>query len=206
VTTVFNTTRLSDKDFINIALNTTQYFSYHIEHGCDNFDDCAGVFAEKKMIEMKEKTYNVSYILDDFDNLLSSTDTSKGFTFYDRNRITDNCSSPDKLCYLRHNQINDGTDAVGCPRGFGISPVNVAVHDQGYSVELSFHCSRRLCNTIETMNKVKNILFKYNITDKNGRTRSWPTNIGITSIGVSSHSMRCPYLFVLICAYYPFLS
>ncbi len=56
VTTVFNTTRLPDKDFINIAPNTTQYFSYHIEHGCDNFDDCAGVFAEKKMIKMNEKT------------------------------------------------------------------------------------------------------------------------------------------------------
>ncbi len=101
-----------------------------------NLDDCARVFAEKKMIEMKEKAYNVSEILNDFDTLLSHTDTSKELTCYDGNRTTDLCSSPDKLCYLEHDQIGNKTNRLSCPQIVINPTVNVIVNDQGDSAGL----------------------------------------------------------------------
>ncbi|CAF1159088.1 unnamed protein product [Rotaria sp. Silwood1] len=185
VTTFLETDTSSDQDFIRIEPNRTKHFFYQIAHGCNHSDDCARIFAEKKMIEMKEKAYDVTYILNDFDSLLSRTDTNQELTCYDGNRTTDQCSTPDKLCFLEHNQISDETNALSCPQEYINPTVNIIVNDEGVGARLYVRCSRRLCNTAETVNEVKHILFKHKITDKNGRTRSWTTNIGITPIGVS---------------------
>ncbi|CAF1279566.1 unnamed protein product [Adineta steineri] len=198
VTMHFITGLSTNQDFIRIEPNRTQHFSYQIEYACDNFDDCARTFAEKKMIQMKEKAYNISSIFNDFDVLLSRTDTSKELTCYDGNWATNLCSTPDKLCYLEHHQISDTTDASSCPQEFNNPTVNVIVNDQGYGAGLFVRCSRHLCNTAETVNTVKQILFKHQITDKNGRTRSWTTSEGKIAIGVFFHIVPALLLICII--------
>ncbi len=194
----FSTGSSNNQDFIRIEPNQTKHFSYQIEYGCANFDHCARVFAEKKMIEMKEKAFNVSDILNDFDTLLSRTDTNKELTCYDGNRTTDLCSSPDKLCYLEHYQISNKTNRLSCPQTFINPTVNVIVNDQGDSAGLYVRCSRHLCNTAEIVNEAKQILFKHQITDKNGRTRSWAANTGINPIGVFFNIVSALLLICMI--------
>jgi tetrahydromethanopterin S-methyltransferase subunit F len=184
VTMLFTIDPSINHDFIRIEPGRAKQFSYQIGYACTDFDDCARTFAEKKMIEMKEKPYNISSIHDDFDVLLGRSDTSKELICYDGNQTTNLCSAPDKLCYLEHHQITNVTDTSSCPKEYNYFTASVVVRDQGNGAALLVRCSRDLCNTAETVNAVKQVLFKHQITDKNGRTRSWTTNTGIISIGV----------------------
>ncbi|CAF4139114.1 unnamed protein product [Rotaria sp. Silwood2] len=180
---------------IEVAMNT--FFSYDINHVCKNKDDCARNFAEKKIIAMTQRSFNISNIYTDLERILFKKESlDDDLLCFDSNEAVRQCAIAGMMgsCQIIDDLIKYNIHRRTCQRHSQES-ASVNIYDSNSFAIMTVKCNRMLCNGPLTIEAVKNVLNHYNITDVNGRL---PGNSSRLSIKY--------YLFILIffCSFFEF--
>ncbi|CAF1101365.1 unnamed protein product [Adineta ricciae] len=160
------------KQFIMIETAKTKFFSYDIDHTCADTDDCARQFIEMKVLEMRQRPYNLS-------------------TCFDTNDAVRQCAVSGMIgaCQIIDDLIKYKLHRRSCQRSHHES-ASVNIYDSGTFAMMTVKCNRMLCNGPLTIEAVKKVLHKHNITTVSGRLP-----------GASSH-MSLKFYFVLLMLFF----
>ena len=146
----------------SIYILPSNYLSYTAIYACSDHDNCAIDFTTKKVLDLSNRMFNVGSVTNQLATLLleQRQPSDPALCCYD----SEQCVSG--LCKVdidtKTNKVNERT----CVRD---GTVRVHVFDGGSLPSLSVECNRTRCNSPENVNAVKEILFRHNLTDANGR-------------------------------------
>ncbi len=177
-----------NRHFIMIETAMNRFFSYDINHVCKDENDCARLFAEKKIIEMTQKILNISNIYFDLQRILyQKSILSNDLVCFDSNETIRQCAISGIIgsCQIIDDLIKRKLYRRSCQRSIQES-ASVNIYDSGNFAMITVKCNRMLCNGPLTIEAVKKVLNHYNITDSNGRLP-----------GNSSRMSFMYYLFIL---------
>jgi hypothetical protein len=146
------------------SIDKRTYFSYTIVYECNNQDDCARQFAQKKIIEMINHSFDIDDVTNDIMSLLPDTGTNTTVVCYDSEKNVDQCSNVTHryLCQIS-DVITSKKISQSCTYKQSSSVFSVNMQDLRYYAKFDFDCSRSLCNNVSMLQTVKQIMFKHNI-------------------------------------------
>jgi len=174
--------------FIMIETAMNKFFSYEINHVCKDKDDCARLFAEKKIIEMTQRVINISNLYSDLQRILyRKSILSEGLACFETNEAVRQCTVSGIIgsCQIIDDLVKYKLHRRSCQRSIQES-ASVNIYDSGSFAMMTVKCNRMLCNGPLTIEAVKKVLNRYNITDINGRLP-----------GNTSRMSLIRYLFIL---------
>ena len=151
-------------------------------------DDCARIFAEKKIPEMTQRIFNTSYLFSDLEKILNRQSfVAEDLLCFDTNESIRQCavSGTSGSCQIIDDLVKRKLHRRSCQRHTRES-TSVNIYDSGNFAMMTVKCNRMLCNGPLTTEAVKKILRHYNITDIYGRLP-----------GKTSHMSLTYYLFIL---------
>ncbi len=190
---LFNDQIIGDnRHFMMIETSMKTFFSYEINHVCKDQDDCGRIFAEKKIIEMTRRFFNISNIYIDLKRILHRESTSSNdLACFDMNEAVRQCAVSGFIgsCQIIDDLIKHKFHRRSCQRNTQES-ANVNIYDSGSFAMMTVKCNRMLCNGPLTTEAVKKVLKYYNITDMNGRLSGKCSRMSLRS-----------YLFILTLAF-----
>ncbi|CAF1099005.1 unnamed protein product [Rotaria sordida] len=178
-----------NRHFIMIEVAMKRFFSYDINYICKDKDDCTRYFAEKKIIEMRQRSFNISNIYNDLKQILyKNTNLDNDLLCFDSNEAIRQCTVAGIIgsCQIIDDLIKYKIYRRSCQHHSQES-ASVNIYDSNNFAIMTVKCNRMLCNGPLTIQAVKNVLNHYNITDINGRL-----------LGNSSRISLKYYLFILI--------
>lgn len=180
------------RQFIMIEAATTKFFSYDIDHTCSDADDCARQFVEMKVLEMKRRSYNLSSIYSALERILyQKPHGSHDLACFDTNDAVRQCAVSGMIgaCQIIDDLIKYKLHRRSCQRSHHES-ASVNIYDSGSFAMMTVKCNRMLCNGPLTVEAVKKVLRRHNITTVSGRLP-----------GTSSH-MSLKFYFVLLTLFF----
>ena len=143
--------------------------SYSVSRYCKNKDDCARNLARQSMWTIINRPLiDPQSIGNELFPLLSSN-SSHGNTdlhCFDNNENVRQCSIASKpgVCGVSHQLIGRKTITRSCNNKYLTRSQHVMILDSNKSASFNIECNRFLCNGPMTLQTVKEILFKYNLT------------------------------------------
>ncbi|CAF1363898.1 unnamed protein product [Adineta steineri] len=157
----FGTTFIS-RYYRSVYILPKNYLSYTAMYSCSHNDNCAIDFANKKVLDLSNRTFNVNSVTNQLSNVLLEhrQPSDPALRCYDNKECTSG------MCQVEYDTSNNKVNKRGC------EPVGIArvhVFDGGNLPSLDIECNRTRCNSPEAYNEVKQILFQHNLTDINGR-------------------------------------
>ncbi|CAF1426846.1 unnamed protein product [Adineta steineri] len=170
-----------NRHFIMIETATNTFFSYDINHSCKDEDDCARIFAEKTILEMTQRFMNISNIYFDLQRILNrKSNSSDDLVCFDANDSIRQCSVTGITgsCQIIDDLIKYKLHRRSCQRSTQQSS-SINIYDSGNFAMMTVKCNRMLCNGPLTIEAVKKVLYRYNITDIYGRL---PSNSSYLSV------------------------
>ncbi len=162
---------VDNRHFIMIETAKNQFFSYDIHHVCKENDDCARIFAEKEIIQMTKRSYNISNIYSDLRRVLyEKSALSNNLACFDMNDAVRQCTVPGMSgsCQIIDDLVKHKFHRRLCLHSAQES-ASVNIYDSGIFAMMTVKCNRMLCNGPLTIGAVKKILQYHNVTDVNGR-------------------------------------
>ena len=148
--------------FIFIPSN---YLSYSATFACSNDDSCALEFAERKLTDLAKRRYNSVNVTQELAPLLEeSRQNGTKLRCFDG----EICEQGGMCQIVYDTKANTQSDRR-CHKPDLPIPARVSVYDSGNYATIDIECDRTACNSPETMNKVKAILARHNLTDADGR-------------------------------------
>ena len=156
--TVIFSTAFVDFYYRSLYITITNLLSYTAMFACDNSDNCATDFAQKKVIDLSNRMIDARSVINQLRPLLSEQRQSP-LRCYDNEECTG-------ICKIRIKTDKNQLDQRKCAE---IEPPRVHVFDGGNLPNLDIECNRTKCNSFETADQVKQILYQQNLTDINGR-------------------------------------
>ncbi|CAF1182085.1 unnamed protein product [Adineta steineri] len=136
--------------------------SYTAEYSCSDNDNCAIDFASKKVLDLSNRTYNIGSVTYQLSNLLLEHRPPSDPEL----RCYNNEECVKGVCQTLYNIRTSTMSGNGCLKN---TTAQVLVLDGSFDPSLTIVCNRTRCNSPETYNKVKEILFRHNLTDINGQ-------------------------------------
>ncbi len=171
-----------NRHFIMIETAINRFFSYDINHVCRDKDDCARYFAEEKIPEMTQRFFNISNIYSDLHRILyrKSTSSSQDLACFDTTDVIRQCAVSGMIgsCQIIDDLVKYKLHRRSCQRSTHES-ASVNIYDSGSFAMMTVKCNRMLCNGPLTVEAVKKILHRYNITDIHGRLPGTSSHISI---------------------------
>ncbi len=141
-----------------------------IDRVCKNKDDCARDLIKDVVTEMQQRQYNYSVIINDVQALVAGPPLTPGvptLSCYDANQNAQQCGSSSDLgsCVISH-VISDKKVSSECDTILQIGNAYISIY-QSHSGYASFevHCNRSLCNSHTTLERAKEMMLKYNVTE-----------------------------------------
>ncbi|CAF1036280.1 unnamed protein product [Adineta steineri] len=178
-----------NKQSMMIETAKNNFFSYDIHHVCKETDNCARNFAEQKIIQMTQRSYNVSSIYFDLQRLLHDKfASSENLACFDINDDVHQCTVPGMSgsCQIIDDLIKHKFYRRLCLYNTRES-ASIHIYDSGNFAMMTIKCNRMLCNGPLTIAAVRKVLQHHNITDINGRLTGNSLQIYLTH-----------YLFILM--------
>lgn len=160
-----------DRQFLMIQTTMNTFFSYDFNHVCKDRNDCARLFAEKKIFEMRQRLFNISNIYSDLQRILYKKSTvSEDLICFDTNEAVRQCAVPGIIgsCQIIDDLVKYKLHRRSCQRSTYES-ASINIYDSGNFAMMTVKCNRMLCNGPLTVEAVKKVLNHHNITDINGR-------------------------------------
>jgi hypothetical protein len=144
-------------------------FSYSISHECKHTDDCALEFAKNKMPDiLRRLATNYEDIRNELLPLLSSGSSIEDtdLSCFDIKENVRQCAIAKKPSSCQATQQLMGTKKTNrsCSHDLYGSKKSVSISDFGQYASFEIKCNRSLCNGPMTLQAVKEVMFKYNIT------------------------------------------
>ena len=151
-----------------IYILPSNYLSYSATFSCSDNDKCALDFADKKLLDLANRTYNSIVVSRELAPLLTEARPAGSvLRCYDG----ETCLG-DGMCQIEYDTKANSQKTRGCNTPYPSVPARVSAYDSGSYAVIDVECDRTSCNSPETMQKVKEILFRHNLTDANGRINS----------------------------------
>ncbi|UJR36961.1 hypothetical protein I4U23_029669 [Adineta vaga] len=157
-------------------------FSYDIRHVCKKFDNCARHFAERKILEMMKRFYNISIMYSDLQLLLlDQSILSENLACFDMNDDIQQCTIPglSGSCQIINDLIKHKFYRPLCLYNSRVS-ASVNIYDSKNFAMLTVKCNRMFCNGPVMVAAVKQVLQRHQIIDVNGRLTGNSLQIHLT--------------------------
>ena len=143
----------------------SNYLTYRATYSCSKHDSCALDFAKNKVLDLGNRTYDSLRLTRELAPILQEDrPTGAALTCYDN----DSCAGG--VCQIEYDTTSNAQKTRRCERQYNIT--RVSIHDSGNYATFTVQCNRTKCNSPETLNQVKAIFARYNLTDANGRINS----------------------------------
>ncbi|CAF1628152.1 unnamed protein product [Adineta ricciae] len=155
--TVIFSTAFVDYNYRSLYITITGFLLYRATFACGNSDNCATDFARKKVVDLSNRMINTGSVIKQLRPLLSEQRQSP-LQCYDNEECTG-------ICKIRIKTDKNQLDQRKCDE---MSEPRVRVLDGSVPI-LDIECNRTKCNSFETVDQVKQILYQHNLTDINGR-------------------------------------
>ncbi|CAF3405811.1 unnamed protein product [Rotaria sp. Silwood2] len=144
------------------------YFTYDIKYACNDKDDCAQELAKNASIEMLQRQADNPEIREKLTSFIKSpilTSNNSNISCYDSNENERQCSTltQRRSCVISHNIFQNKIDRSCDDRTLG-GVVSINIFQTPSSAAFIIYCNQVLCNTNSTLQKVKDIMFEYNVT------------------------------------------
>lgn len=144
-----------------IFLLPSDYLGYTVTYSCSDSDSCALEFARKQVLELSDRTYNLSKLWSELaPSLEESRPTEMALICSDNLECSGSCS-------IKYDLILNSERASECNTYATFAQVSVS--DGGSYTSFEIGCTRTKCNSRDTFERVKAILASNNLTDANGR-------------------------------------
>ncbi|CAF3590541.1 unnamed protein product [Rotaria socialis] len=159
------------KHFIMIETARDAFFSYDINHVCKETDDCARHFAEKKILDMTQRAFNISNLYSDLKQILhKKKNFDQDLLCFDANESIRQCLVSGMIgsCEIIDDLVKYKIHRRSCEYRIQES-ASVNIYESGNFAMMTIKCNRMLCNGPVTIEAVKRVLNHYDITDINGR-------------------------------------
>jgi hypothetical protein len=154
---------------LQIADDSSVALSYSLDYECKDKDNCAKEFARNKASDiLKRPKINYRAIHTELMPLLSSLPSTGNVDLqcFNSNENVRQCAIATKrgVCEASHQLIEKKATTRSCDNELKGSEKYVSMYDSGKYAVFSIKCNRSLCNGPMTMQAVKEIMFKYNVT------------------------------------------
>jgi hypothetical protein len=155
--------------YLNLVSTTSPDLQYKISYECKNKDDCARDLARNGANDMLQRRLQFREIVNEVTPLiLSPSNASNNYNLicYDSNDNEFQCGTSAKpaLCIIsdifHQNAMNRSCAVPMQPNEVFVSMYQSESNYGTFDVQ----CNRSLCNVIQTLQAVKNVMFKYNVT------------------------------------------
>ncbi|CAF1384689.1 unnamed protein product [Adineta ricciae] len=153
---------------LRITGSNTIYLSYYVNIVCKDKDDCAKDLAIKISSELSQQQFNFSNILRELSPYLIAPSLSTQIpqlNCYNSMGKEESCVKYPKnsSCSLEY-RIKTNKITQSCRIASYENQVSVTMYKDPDIENFDILCTRNLCNTKSTLNAVKSILHRYNIT------------------------------------------
>ena len=145
-----------------IYILPSNYLSYMTGYACSESDSCALEFTRTHLLDLFNRAYDSQKVSAELAPILEES-RPLGTTLW----CFDNETCTGGVCKIEYDTRLNLQKARGCQEKFDLP--GVSVHDNNSYGSFLVECDRTRCNSPETLNKVKMILAKHNLTDTNGR-------------------------------------
>lgn len=160
-----------DRHFVMIETAAPSFFSYEINHACKDGDECARRFVERRIAQMQQPTFNISDVYADLRSILHRRSKSTpDLACFDTNDVVRQCAVSGTMgsCQIVDDLVKYRLHRRSCQRSRQAS-ASVNIYDSESFAVMTVKCNRMLCNGPLTVEAVKQVLFRHNITDADGR-------------------------------------
>ena len=148
-----------------IYILPSNYLTYTATFACSSSEKCAVEFAQKKLVDLGNRTYNSFRVSQEVAPFLNEARPSGSFLRCYDGEV---CLG-DGVCQIEYDTKGNSQRTRGCNRPSPSVPPRVSVYDSGSYTSFDIECNRTNCNSPDTMAKVKAILASHNLTDADGR-------------------------------------
>jgi hypothetical protein len=188
--------------YMSLLSTNSLYFSYTIEYGCKNKDDCARDLVRDGLMDILERQFPISNIKDELLPLISSSalpPNNSHLLCYVSNEQIRQCGTSSKpgSCFISHHILGNTMNRT-CSGGIMSDTIAVSMYQSSNHITFNIYCNRTLCNENSTLQAVKNLLFNHNVTVTLDGQLGTTGNIG--------SKLLVPNLFLIMMIYFLFLN
>ena len=141
------------------------WFSHYVDIECKDKDDCARDLAIKISNELTQRKYDFSKLVNQLEEYMIGPKQIRRLNCYDSNEKGQLCAElPTQGSCVLENQIKSNKMTRSCRIASGKPEISIRMHQDSTIATFELLCHRDLCNTKGTLNAVKEILFRNNIT------------------------------------------
>lgn len=165
---------MENRHFLMIETRRNPFFSYDIHYTCRSSDDCIRQYVEETIFQMLQKTFNLSVIYYQLEQILYQRAWSqRNLACFDLNDSVKQCSIPGTIgfCQIVDDLLKYKLHRRSC-RSSDQPSVGLNIFDSEQFAAITINCNRMLCNGPLIIPAVKKLLRHHNITDVHGRIYS----------------------------------
>ncbi|UJR24458.1 hypothetical protein I4U23_005834 [Adineta vaga] len=160
-----NNQRRGKLQIINSAIIS---FTHYVDITCKDKDDCAKDLAMKITNEILQRPVDFTKILNELEPFIigpSLTMQNRQLNCYNSNEQAEICIEyPNRGSCASGNTITSNKLTRSCQSSSYQPEISIAMYQDSSIATFDILCTRNLCNTQSILNSVKDILFRYNIT------------------------------------------
>lgn len=162
-------TALENHHEAKLTISSLMYFTYRIHRECNDHDDCDRILAKNVATEMQQQQqYNLSGIQNELHSYIVGSPlstTNPNLTCYDSNQNIQSCGTLTQSgsCVIA-NYVLENNFAYVCGDKDIYSTPFVDIYQSEHYLAFSIQCNQTLCNNQTTLQQVKSIMYKYEIT------------------------------------------
>ncbi|CAF3314716.1 unnamed protein product [Rotaria sp. Silwood2] len=146
-------------------ISSIPYLSYSIKYQCSKGTDCVLSYAQNRINEMISRNYNAQTIYGQLAPIIENSSRNGSIQCYNMKNEIVICTSK-QSCSVDYDQREHRVVSRGCSENNGPT---VFVYDGEGHATFDVECNRDLCNTDETLSKIKIVFNNNGLTDGNGR-------------------------------------
>jgi hypothetical protein len=166
-TTIFNSNN-QRRAKLQLYLPSTVYLSHYVDIACKDKDDCARELAINMATEMSQRRYDFLRIMDELAPLILGPPLSSSnpeLNCYDSNQKVHQCATLTKpgSCIVA-NKITNNQISSSCRTDSFEREISINMYQEKDDATFDIRCNRNLCNGRSTLQAVKQILYRHNIT------------------------------------------
>ncbi|CAF1398154.1 unnamed protein product [Adineta steineri] len=153
---------------LQVMDSTTISFTHYVDIACKDKDDCAKDLAIKITNEILQRRVDFSKILNELAPFMIGpplTMQNRQLNCYNSKEKAEVCVEyPDQGSCALENTITKNKLTRSCQPSRHQPEISIRMYQDPSTATFDILCTRNLCNTQSTLNSIKDILFRYNVT------------------------------------------
>ena len=156
---------LDSDEVESIAITPPRRLDYEFDIECSANDDCILDDAHMRITELTRRPFNTQVVYEEIASIVTGATPEDRLQCFNTKDEIVTCASGYR-CEIQYDLKGQMVTQRDCGSPFAPS---VLVYENPMFSSFDVVCSHSLCNTEETYQKIKSILYKNNMVDANGR-------------------------------------